>query len=140
MVHGIGTDMVLVARIEEAGTKYGTRFLNRIFTEDERAYCEAQKNKAQHYAARFAAKEAFSKAVGTGISGDTTWTSVEVVKHRSGEPFLRLHGNLAEKYAHHRLFVSLSHTTEHAIAMVVVEKPVVEKPDTNHPSFPKPKQ
>jgi holo-[acyl-carrier protein] synthase len=122
MIIGIGTDIVLVARINEALEKYGERFLRRIFTDGERAYCEAQKNKSQHYAARFAAKEAFSKAIGTGIAGDTVWTHIEVVKHsRSGEPFLQLHGKLAERYASCRVFVSLSHTTESAAAMVAVE-------------------
>lgn len=122
MIIGIGTDIVLVARINEALEKYGERFLRRIFTDGERAYCEAQKNKSQHYAARFAAKEAFSKAIGTGIAGDTVWTHIEIVKHgRSGEPFLRLHGKLAERYDSCRLYVSLSHTTESAIAMVAVE-------------------
>jgi holo-[acyl-carrier protein] synthase len=122
MIIGIGTDIVLVARINEALEKYGERFLRRIFTDSEREYCEVQKNKAQHYAARFAAKEAFSKAVGTGIWGDTTWTSIEVVKHpRSGEPFLHLHGKLGERYSSCKCFVSLSHTTESAIAMVAVE-------------------
>lgn len=122
MIIGIGTDIILVARISEALEKYGERFLRRIFTEGEREYCEAQKNKAQHYAARFAAKEAFSKAIGTGIAGDTVWTHIEIVKHsRSGEPFLRLHAKLAERYGTCKCFVSLSHTTESAIAMVAVE-------------------
>ncbi|TAE27883.1 MAG: holo-[acyl-carrier-protein] synthase [Candidatus Kapaibacterium sp.] len=122
MIIGIGTDIVLVARINEAVEKYGERFLRRIFTHGEREYCEAQKNKSQHYAARFAAKEAFSKAIGTGIAGDTVWTHIEVVKHqRSGEPFLRLHEKLQERYGTCRVLVSLSHTSESAIAMVAVE-------------------
>jgi holo-[acyl-carrier protein] synthase len=115
------TDIVLVSRIQDALEKYGDRFLRRIFTEGERAYCEAQKYKFQHYAARFAAKEAFSKAIGTGLTGDMTWTSVEVVKRRSGEPFLRLHNKIAEKYGNCRVLVSLSHTSESALAMVAIE-------------------
>jgi holo-[acyl-carrier protein] synthase len=121
MILGIGTDIVLVARIEEALEKYGERFLRRIYTEGERTYCEAQKHKFQHYAARFAAKEAFSKAIGTGLTGDMTWTSVEVVKRRSGEPFLRVQGKIAEKYGSCKLHVSLSHTSESALAMVAIE-------------------
>ena len=121
MILGIGTDIVLVTRIQDALEKYGDRFLRRIFTEGERAYCEAQKYKFQHYAARFAAKEAFSKAIGTGITGDMTWTSVEVVKRRGGEPFLRLHNKIAEKYGACRVLVSLSHTSESALAMVAIE-------------------
>ena len=121
MILGIGTDIVLVARIEEALEKYGERFVRRIFTDEERRYCEAQKHKFQHYAARFAAKEAFSKAIGTGITGDMTWTSVEVVKIRTGEPFLRVHGKIAEKYGDCTLHVSLSHTSESALAMVAIE-------------------
>jgi holo-[acyl-carrier protein] synthase len=122
MILGVGTDIVLVSRIQEALEKYGDRFLRRIFTEEERAYCESQKYAVQHYAARFAAKEAMSKAIGTGISGETTWTSIEVVKRRSGEPILRLHGALAERYADCRLHVSLSHTSQSALAVVVVER------------------
>ncbi len=121
MILGIGTDIVLVSRIQDALEKYGDRFLRRIFTEGEREYCEAQKYKFQHYAARFAAKEAFSKAIGTGLTGDMTWTSVEVVKRRSGEPFLRLHNKIAEKYGDCRVLVSLSHTSESALAMVAIE-------------------
>ncbi len=121
MILGIGTDIVLVTRIQEALEKYGERFLRRIYTDDERRYCEAQKHKFQHYAARFAAKEAFSKAIGTGLTGDMTWTSVEVVKKRTGEPFLRVHGNIAEKYGACTFHVSLSHTSESALAMVAIE-------------------
>ncbi len=121
MILGIGTDIVLVSRIQEALEKYGERFMRRIYTEEERRYCDAQKYSFQHYAARFAAKEAFSKAIGTGLTGDMTWTSVEVMKRRSGEPILRLSGKIAEKYGSCTLHVSLSHTSESALAMVAIE-------------------
>ncbi len=123
MILGIGTDITQVVRIRDTIERYGDQFLKRIFTDNERSYCEAQKYSAQHYAARFAAKEAFSKAVGTGIEGETVWTHVEVVRHLSGKPMLELHGALAEQFRHHHLHLSLSHTTEHAIACVIVETP-----------------
>ncbi|MCS6808151.1 MAG: holo-ACP synthase [Bacteroidota bacterium] len=121
MILGIGTDIVLVARIRDALEKYGEHFVRRIFTEEECRYCESQKYRVLHYAARFAAKEAFSKAIGTGMTGDMTWKSVEIVKKRTGKPVLRMHGKIAETYGMCKVHVSLSHTTEAAIAVVTIE-------------------
>lgn len=129
MILGIGTDIVSVSRVQEALEKYGDRFKKRVFTDKEIAYCESQKNKYQHFAARFAAKEAGSKAMGTGISGGTTWTSIEVVKIAGGQPLLEFHGVPAEKYAGCKLHVSLSHTAEYATAIAIIESTEVAESD-----------
>jgi holo-[acyl-carrier protein] synthase len=122
MLIGIGTDIVLTARIQASIDQYGEQFLARVFTYEERIYCDAQAQPLPSYAARFAAKEAFSKAIGTGISGETTWKSIEVVKASSGAVSVRLHGALAGEYEDCRVLLSLSHTSESAVAMVAIER------------------
>jgi holo-[acyl-carrier protein] synthase len=122
MLIGIGTDIIVVARIQASINQYGEQFLHRVFTVSERAYCDAQARSAQSYAARFAAKEAFGKAIGTGMTGGTTWQSVEVAKEASGAVFLRLQGVPAENYGDCRILLSLAHTSESAVAMVAVER------------------
>lgn len=102
------------------------RFRERVFTDGERDYCEARgAGAAQHYAARFAAKEAAFKALGTGWSGGLSWHHVEVVSEDSGAPLLLLHGRARELFdalgATHA-HLSLSHTSEHAVAQVIFEK------------------
>ena len=101
------------------------RFVGRVFTERERAYCEGRGAAApQHYAARFAAKEAALKALRTGWSGGITWRDVEISSDESGAPVLSFHGvarALFEKSGATRAHLSLSHTAEHAVAQVILE-------------------
>jgi len=119
--HGI--DLVDTARIADMLQKHGEHFLLRVFTDAERAYCDAShKRRIEHYAARFAAKEAALKALGTGWRNGIAWTDVEVVKQPTGQPLLRVHGEVAELAAEQhitRWLVSLSHTETHAIASVI---------------------
>ena len=102
------------------------RFAERVFTEPERAYCEGRGVvAAQHYAARFAAKEAFLKALGTGWRDGIAWHDVAVANHDDGRPFLVITGQAREIYENlgaNAAHLSLSHTAEHAIAQVVLEK------------------
>ena len=123
-VAGIGVDLVEVARIEHSLERFGERFLNRIFTVGEIEYCKSMPHPARHFAARFAAKEAVSKAFGTGIGKSMSWKEIDIRRKASGEPFLILSG-LAEQLAAQRkvraTFVSLSHTDNHAIATIVLE-------------------
>ena len=122
MIFGIGTDIVEVSRIATAIEKYGERFLNRIFTKTEQEYCETYKDgKYLHYAARFAAKESFSKAIGTGITQGFRFNEIGIKNLESGEPIVELTGELAEKWGNYKLFISLSHTKEYAVAMLVME-------------------
>ena len=124
MILGIGVDLVDVARIERAIGRHGDAFFQRIFTADEIAYCSKMKSSAPHYAARFAAKEAVSKAFGTGIGADFGWLDIEVRRDDSGKPTIVLRGNAAD-FAKARgaraIHLSLSHTAAHAVAQVVIE-------------------
>jgi len=121
-IHGIGIDVVEVERIASAIERHGEPFLARLFTPAERSYCAAQKFPALHYAARFAAKEAASKALGTGIGGDAGWLELEVARDPLGAPKLILHGTAAAFAEAHGLTViqiSLSHAKEYAAANAI---------------------
>jgi holo-[acyl-carrier protein] synthase len=130
MVLGIGIDLVEVDRVATLLTKYSGRFARRVFTETERAYCEKMAQPGQHYAARFAAKEAFLKAVGTGFAKGLSWKEIGVVNLPSGQPILELTGRALEEMraqGGRRALVTLSHTRRHACAAVVVEGEAVER-------------
>jgi len=124
-VLGIGVDLVECARIEHSIERFGDRFLNRVFTTGEIEYSKSMKYPARHLAARFAAKEAVSKAFGTGIGKAMGWRDIDVRKKPSGEPFLVLTGD-AEKLAMQRgvknPLITLSHTDHHAMAVIVLEE------------------
>jgi holo-[acyl-carrier protein] synthase len=124
MILGIGVDIIEVARIQSSHEKFGERFLNRILHPSEIAYCLSHKIPGPFLAARFAAKEAISKAFGTGIGSRLSWKDMEVGRRESGEPFVILHGN-GEKLLRERgaraVLISLSHTQEHATAMAILE-------------------
>ncbi len=123
MIRGIGVDNVDVGRIARTLEQYGERFERKIFTQEEIIYCRwTPERTAERYAARFAAKEAFAKAIGTGIRMGFRWKDVSVGKERSGRPVLLLSGGMAERYGDLRLHLSLSHTDETAVAMVVLEE------------------
>ncbi|MEP6636959.1 MAG: holo-ACP synthase [Acidobacteriota bacterium] len=124
MIVSIGIDIIEVRRIREVLART-PRFTERVFTRDERAYCDSRGVvAAQHYAARFAAKEAALKALQTGWRGGIAWQDVEISARESGAPFLVLHGvvqELFEKSGATTAHLSLSHTSEHAIAQVILE-------------------
>src|SRR5438445_11679268 len=123
-VLGIGVDLVECARIQRSIDRFGDRFLHRVFTSGEIEYSMSMKFPARHLAARFAAKEAVSKAFGTGIGRAMGWRDIDVKKKPSGEPFLVFAGP-AEQLAKQRrvtsALITLSHTEEHAIAMTAFE-------------------
>jgi holo-[acyl-carrier protein] synthase len=124
MIHGIGSDIVDVARIARSVEEYGERFLRRVFTDTEIAYCERfGETRFLHYAARFAAKEAFSKAVKTGMRDGMAFKLVGIRNEPSGEPIIELFGAMAERWSGHRIHVTLSHTSTVGLAMVVIESP-----------------
>lgn len=120
---GVGMDIVETKRIAESIERFGDRFLHRIFLEDEVAYARSMKFPHLHLAARFAAKEAISKAFGTGIGHEMGWRDLEIVREPGGAPRVVLHGR-AETYAKVRgvqgIHVSLSHTAEYGAASAVV--------------------
>jgi holo-[acyl-carrier protein] synthase len=123
-VIGIGVDIVETARIDRSLERFGERFLQRVFTAGEIEYCQSMKFPARHLAARFAAKEAVSKAFGTGIGKSMGWRDIDVHRKESGEPFVVLSGGaeqLAEARGVQKVWISLSHTDQHAAATIVLE-------------------
>lgn len=121
MVKGLGVDIIEIARIRRTIEDQGDAFLRRIFTAREIAYCTAKANPSQHFAARFAAKEAVSKAMATGWSGDFAWCDVEVMNDEAGRPQVALHGRVGERLAGSRVLVSLSHSDAHVVAVALIE-------------------
>jgi holo-[acyl-carrier protein] synthase len=118
---GIGIDLVEVSRIREMLEKHGRRFTERTFTANEIAYCDACADPAMHYAARFAAKEAVAKALGTGLWADgVIWTDIEVVREPSGKPSIMLHGAAKQHAGDASCLVSLTHTRDLAMAQVIL--------------------
>lgn len=124
MIVGSGIDMVEIGRIQQSLDRYGERFLERIYTAAERAYCLRKRMAAESLAARFAAKEAGAKALGTGISHGVSWLEIEVVREPSGRPTLQFHGRAAEfatRLGAARASLSITHTASFALASVVLE-------------------
>ena len=124
MVVGLGTDLAEIARVRRSVERFGSRFLERIYTPGEIAYCMRKKDAAESLAARFAAKEAGAKALGTGISRGVSWQEFEVRREPSGKPSLWLSGRAAELAAElgiDRLSLSLTHTRDLAMAVVIAE-------------------
>ena len=124
MILGLGIDIIEVARIEASYKRFGERFLNRILLPDEIAYCLSYKAPGPFLAARFAAKEAISKAFGTGIGAQLGWQDMEVRRKESGEPFVILHGGgekLLKARGGRTVRISLSHTQVHATAVAILE-------------------
>lgn len=124
MIVGMGVDITEVDRVERAIEKFGRRFLERVFTPGEIAYCESRKNRYERYAARFAAKEAAMKALGTGWRRGVRWVDLEVTNLPSGKPTMRFHGVAAEFAARlkvRNVVLSLTHTATQALAQVILE-------------------
>ena len=124
MVIGIGTDLIEIARIEQSIARFGDRFLERVFTPAEMLYCRRKKNAAESFAARFAAKEAGAKALGTGISHGISWLELEVLREPTGKPTLALTGRAAaraQSLGVARISLSLTHSRTTALAIVLME-------------------
>ncbi len=125
MILGVGIDIIEVARVKASHERFGERFVSRILHADEIAYCLSHKNPAPFLAVRFAAKEAISKAFGTGIGAELGWQDMEIRRKESGEPFVVLHGKgkkLFQSRRAKRLLISLSHTANYAAATAVLER------------------
>lgn len=124
MIVGTGVDITAIARIEEALQKHGERFAKRVCTPAEIAYCEKFKNPAERFAARFAAKEAAFKALGTGWNDGIRWVDVEITHSPSGKPELILRGRakeIARRLGVTRTAVSISHSGHYVVALVIFE-------------------
>ena len=124
MITGIGIDVIQNERIRESIERFGDRFLRRIYTAREAEYCGKCANPAIHYAARFAAKEAGMKALGTGWSHGVRWRDIEVVRPKGQRPTIQFHGQaavFAEKLGTRNVALSITHTREQALAHVILE-------------------
>jgi holo-[acyl-carrier protein] synthase len=124
MIVGTGIDLVEIERIRRSVERFGERFLDRVYTAAEKAYCLRKRNSAESLAARFAAKEAAAKALGTGINHGVTWLEIEVVREPGGRPTIAFHGRAREFAARlgaKSAALSLTHTASLAAASVVLE-------------------
>jgi holo-[acyl-carrier protein] synthase len=124
MIVGTGIDIAEVPRIRQSIARFGDRFLQRIYTSGEIRYCDSKANRVERYAARFAAKEAAMKALGTGWSHGVRWRDCEVTRLPGGRPTIMFHGKAGEIAARlgvRHAALSLSHTAEQAIAQVILE-------------------
>ena len=124
MIVGTGIDIAEVLRIRQSIERFGERFLQRVFTSGEIRYCDSKANRFERYAARFAAKEAAMKALGTGWNHGVRWRDCEVVRLPGGRPTIAFHGKAAEfaaKLGMKNAALSITHTTEQAIAQVILE-------------------
>jgi holo-[acyl-carrier protein] synthase len=125
MIIGTGVDIVEIARLRKAVERLKDRFIQRVFTTDEQQFCNQHRDPAPYYAARFAAKEAVFKALGTGWAKGVTWQDVEVFRQQQEAPTLILHGEaqrLSRLMGATKVHLSLSHSEQSAIAMVIMEK------------------
>jgi holo-[acyl-carrier protein] synthase len=124
MIIGTGVDVIEIARIGKILERLKDRFIFRVFTPAERQFCNGHRDPIPHFAVRFAAKEALFKAIGTGWAKGVTWLDVEVLRERQEAPVLKLHGEaqrLSESMGVHKMHVSLSHSDQWAVAMVILE-------------------
>lgn len=118
-IFGIGIDIVETSRIADSIERFGDRFLDRIYSPEERAYCDKMRFCERHYAARFAAKEAIAKAFGTGIGENLNWTDMEILRMGTGEPYVLLHADgkeFANENGITKVMISLSHADDYAAA------------------------
>jgi holo-[acyl-carrier protein] synthase len=120
MIQGLGVDLVEVGRIKKALDRWGRRFLRRVFTSRERDYCMRKAFPAQSLAARFAAKEAVLKAMGTGLSGGIRWTDIEVVNDPKGKPEVQVSARIANLAPGQKILLSISHSQQLAIAHAIL--------------------
>jgi holo-[acyl-carrier protein] synthase len=124
MIVGSGIDLTEIARIQHSIDRFGERFLNRVYTRGEQAYCLQKRASAESFAARFAAKEAAAKALGTGISRGVNWLEIEIIREPSGKPSVQFHGRAAQIAASlgaTHAVLSLTHTATLAMASVMLE-------------------
>ncbi len=120
MSQGLGTDIIEIGRIEKIIGRYGQKVLDRLFTKEEQAYCLQHRKSSQHFAGRFAAKEAIVKALGTGIKAGINWLDIEITNDEQGKPVVKLSPPLNQKFNHPQLLISISHSKEYATAVAIL--------------------
>ena len=120
MIAGLGVDIIEVGRIKKALDRWGERFIRRVFTAGEKRYSLRKAFPEQSFAARFAAKEATLKALGTGLSGGIGWKDVEIINNRRGKPEVKLGSKITKRIGEKKVLISLSHTKESAVAFAIL--------------------
>ena len=124
MIRGIGNDIIEIARIQKSIESHGSRFLKKLFTEKEQAYCQGTPDfQATRFAGRFAAKEAIAKALGTGFGESLSWLDIEITNDSAGKPLARLSESAAKRFGQPSLMVSISHCHEYATAVAMQASP-----------------
>lgn len=121
MINGVGTDIIEIERIEKSIERYGSKFLDRIFSAEEQEYCLRHKESARHFAGRFAGKEAVVKSLGTGFRDGIGWLDIEILNDPQGKPMVLLSNELRETFSHPRIHLSISHCRTYATAFAVSE-------------------
>ena len=121
MITGIGTDIIEVKRIEQSIERYGQRFLDRIFSLKEQAYCLKHRDSGRHFAGRFAAKESVAKALGTGFTEGLGWLDIEIGNEENGKPEITLSKQVALAYHSPRVHLTISHSKDYAVAFAICE-------------------
>jgi len=123
MIIGTGTDAVNISRVKRMKLKYGKKFLDRVFTPSEKKYCNKYSNSHQHYAARFAAKEATAKALGVGFGKELDWKDIVVHNNEKGKPFIKFRNKVAKKIKKngYKCHLSMAHCTDYATAVSILE-------------------
>tara|TARA_Y100001938_G_scaffold85196_1_gene116998 strand:+ start:3044 stop:3415 length:372 start_codon:yes stop_codon:yes gene_type:complete len=121
MIIGIGTDIVTISRIEKIKQEFGDRFLDRVFTDEEKDYCEKYNDPSEHYAVRFAAKEAIAKALGLGIESSSNWKNINITNDEKGKPSVSFNGRIVSQTDNYICHISLSHCTDYATATSVIQ-------------------
>lgn len=116
---GLGSDIVEVKRIEDVLKRHGKRFADRIFTQEEQEYCNRFRDAARHYAGRFAAKEAISKALGTGISSQLHWLDMQIRNDAQGKPYVEFTSSAKDHFNNPHLEITISHSREYALAVAI---------------------
>ncbi len=118
-IKGLGNDIIEVERIRKSIKRHGHHFLNRLFTQSEQGYCHKYKNSAQHFAGRFAAKEAVAKALGLGFGRSLSWQDIEVLANEQGKPIVHFSKKIKERFHNPTVLVSISHSESYAVAVAI---------------------
>ena len=119
MIAGIGNDIIEISRIKSAIERHGEKFLDRLFTEKEKNYCLKFKDSEKHFAGRFAAKEAISKALGTGFCDSLGWLDIEIINNEKGAPIVTLSKQAQKRFNFSNLLLSISHSENYATAFAI---------------------
>lgn len=122
MILGIGTDIIEVERIEKAISRFGQRFLDRLFSKNEQSYCNQHRDASRHFAGRFAAKEAIAKAIGSGFGERLSWHDIDIANDPHGKPYAIFSETLRETLGSLEVLITISHSRDYATAVALLQK------------------